>query len=57
MSIIIGFVCLLLPETLGRPLPLSIEDIENWDRVPIRKKSRDKSGVENMELDTQDEVL
>ncbi|XP_064653263.1 organic cation transporter protein-like [Lineus longissimus] len=56
MSIVIGFVSLLLPETLGRPLPLSIEDIENWDRIP-RKRSEER-GVVKVDTDSrQDEEL
>ena len=32
LSIGVGLLALLLPETLNRPLPQTIEDIENWTR-------------------------
>ncbi|CAH1796652.1 unnamed protein product [Owenia fusiformis] len=33
MSIVAGLLTLLLPETLNRPLPQSIEEVENWKRT------------------------
>lgn len=35
LSIGVGLLALLLPETLNRPLPQTIEDIDNWTRKPV----------------------
>jgi hypothetical protein len=32
ISIVCGFICLYVPETLNRPMPNSIEDILKWSR-------------------------
>ena len=33
VSIVTGLMALLLPETLDRPLPETIEEIETWQRT------------------------
>ena len=33
VSIVTGLMALLLPETLDRPLPETIEEIESWKRT------------------------
>ncbi|CAH1797125.1 unnamed protein product [Owenia fusiformis] len=33
LSIVVGLMTLLLPETLGRPLPQTIEEVETWTRT------------------------
>ena len=32
VSIICGYTCLYVPETLNRPLPNSVEDVLKWSR-------------------------
>jgi len=37
-----SLLILLLPETLNRPLPQTIEDIENWSKKPSKQQQHDK---------------
>jgi len=39
LSIGSGLLTFFLPETLNRPLPQTIEDIENWSKKPKVDKS------------------
>ena len=45
MSIIVGILTLLLPETMGQPLPQTIEEMERWQKDSKNKKNnaKDKS--------------
>ena len=41
LSITAGLTVLYFPETLNRRLPESIEEVENFSRMPIRIEDRD----------------
>lgn len=38
LSVVVGLLTLLLPETMNRPLPQTIEDIENWSQSDQPKR-------------------
>ena len=56
LCLVAGGLTLLLPETLGRPLPLTVEEVENWTRTltPEEKeryrRAKEEAQRENMEL-------
>ena len=50
LSIAVGFLTLVLPETLGRPLPQTIEDIENWSRTIPKQPASDQGKHELVEV-------
>ena len=64
VSISTGIMALFLPETLGRPLPQTIEEIENWTRTVSQEekdaiKKVEKSyqiRLENMKTDDATET-
>jgi hypothetical protein len=41
LSVMVGLLALMLPETMGRPLPQSVEEMESWDNKRGRAKSFD----------------
>lgn len=41
MAILAAMLTIILPETLGRPLPMTIAEVEGWSRT-ISKKDRKK---------------
>jgi len=50
LSIAAGLLVILLPETKDRPLPQTIEDIENWSKEPSLAK--DSKVIAEQELET-----
>ena len=51
VSITTGMMALLLPETLNRPLPDTIEEIESWSRaLPEELRSKPKSKQEAVNI-------
>lgn len=53
LSIAVGILALVLPETLNRPLPQTIEDIENWSR----KKPKSSPQADNEHNTAKHELL
>ena len=58
LSMAAGLLTLLLPETLHRPLPLTIDDIEQWysDKHKALGKSEDISDQQEMRPMNKDQL-
>ena len=66
VALVTGFMALILPETLNRPLPETIDEIESWTRSGIPRGPRqrgdgsasvDKLGIEKIdEEEIKDDV-
>jgi len=47
LSIGSGLLTFFLPETLNRPLPQTIEDIENWSKKPPGRADKSEPAAEH----------
>ncbi|XP_074650760.1 organic cation transporter protein-like [Tubulanus polymorphus] len=56
LSIIVGGLTLLLPETLGQPLPQTIDDMKQWNRKR-RKSSHIITPIEDFQTQSNDTKL
>ena len=50
VSVSVAFLTIFLPETSGRSLPETIEDIEAWYKSDKKKKSKISDSKTNVEM-------